>query len=153
MFSANFEGAFKNQEAGVRLRFEYYDESTADIKELAERLAFDETVYAVIGGLYSSNAAVLASELTITGKTFFTLATTEQLVRAYASSGYLWAMTETDITQCEVLLSKAINYGGKKVALLAKENDIYGQTFTDWFAFPGRGTWAEKHGMLWLLPG
>lgn len=152
MFSANFEGAFKNQEAGMRLRFEYYDESTADIKELAERLAFDETVYAVIGGLYSSNAAVLASELTIAGKTFFTLATTEQLVRAYASSGYLWAMTETDITQCEVLLSKAINYGGKKVALLAKENDIYGQTFTDWFAFQAEELGLKNMGCYGYSP-
>ena len=77
-------------------------------RKLAQSLAFNDEVYAVIGGLYSSNAAILAAELTLVGKTFFTLATTEQLVRAYASTGYLWAMTETDITQCEVLLSKVI---------------------------------------------
>mgnify|MGYP001187474342 CR=1 FL=1 len=47
-------------------------------------------------------------------------------------------MTETDITQCEVLLSKVINYEGESVALLAKENDNYGQTFIDWFAFQAR---------------
>ena len=43
-------------------------------------------------------------------------------------------LTETDIAQCEVLLSKAMTYGAKRVALLAKE-DVYGQTFIDWFAF------------------
>lgn len=138
MFATNFERAFKNHETGIRLKFEYHDEANADMQELTQSLAFNDEVYAVIGGLYSSNAAILAAELTFVGKTFFTLATTEQLVRACASTGYLWAMTETDITQCEVLLSKVINYGGKSVALLAKDNDSYGQTFIDWFAFQAR---------------
>lgn len=146
LFSSNFERAFKNQTAGIKLQFDFYDESTADIEKLAEELALNDDVYAVIGGLYSHYAAVLAANLTIAGKTFLTLATTEQLVRAYASSGYLWAMTETDITQCEVILSKVINYGGKKVALLAKENDSYGQTFIDWFAFQAEELGLENLG-------
>lgn len=146
LFTTNFKRAFKNHEAGIRLKFEYYDEATADVEELAQSLAFNDEVYAVIGGLYSSNAAILAAELTIVGKTFFTLATAEQLVRAYASTGYLWAMTETDITQCEVLLSKVVNYEGKSVALLVKENDNYGQTFIDWFAFQARELGLENMG-------
>ena len=146
MFTTNFERAFKNHEAGIRLKFEYYDEAKTDVRELARSLAFNDEVYAVIGGLYSSNAAILAAELTLVGKTFFTLATAEQLVRAYASTGYLWAMTETDITQCEVLLSKVINYEGKSVALLVKENDNYGQTFIDWFAFQARELGLENMG-------
>lgn len=148
LFATNFERAFKNQEAGIRLRFEYHDESGADIKELATSLAFDDDIYAVVGGLYSSNTAILASELTRAGKTFFTLSTAEELVRAYASSGYLWAMTETDITQCEVLLSKVVNYGGKSVALLAKDNDSYGQTFIDWFAFQAKELGLENKGVF-----
>ena len=122
------------------------------MQELARSLAFNDEVYAVIGGLYSSNAAILAAELTLVGKTFFTLATTEQLVRAYASTGYLWAMTETDITQCEVLLSKVINYGGKSVALLAKDNDNYGQTFIDWFAFQARELGLKNMGSYAYTP-
>ena len=152
MFATNFERAFKNHETGIRLKFEYYDEANADMQELAQSLAFNDEVYAVIGGLYSSNAAILAAELTLVGKTFFTLATTEQLVRAYASTGYLWAMTETDITQCEVLLSKVINYGGKSVALLAKDNDNYGQTFMDWFAFQARELGLKNMGSYAYTP-
>lgn len=148
MFSSNFERAFKNQDRGIRLKFEYYDESDGDLAGIAERLAFDEDVYAVIGGLYSADAGILASELTHTGKTLFTLATSEQLVRAYASTGYLWALTETDITQCEVLLSKVVNYGGKSVALLAKDHDIYGQTFIDWFAFQAKELGLENKGVF-----
>ena len=152
MFATNFERAFKKHETGIRLKFEYYDEANADMQELAQSLAFNDEVYAVIGGLYSSNAAILAAELTLVGKTFFTLATTEQLVRAYASTGYLWAMTETDITQCEVLLSKVINYGGKSVALLAKDNDNYGQTFMDWFAFQARELGLKNMGSYAYTP-
>ncbi|MDZ3927858.1 C13 family peptidase [Parabacteroides goldsteinii] len=152
MFATNFERAFKNHETGIRLKFEYYDEANADMQELARSLAFNDEVYAVVGGLYSSNAAILAAELTLVGKTFFTLATTEQLVRAYASTGYLWAMTETDITQCEVLLSKVINYGGKSVALLAKDNDNYGQTFIDWFAFQARELGLKNMGSYAYTP-
>lgn len=145
-FASNFERAFKSQRQGIRLRFEYYDEVTADLNKLSEELSAREDIYAVIGGLYSSDAAVLASQLTHNGKTFFTLATSKELVRAYASTGYLWAMTETDITQCEVLLSKVVNYGGKSVALIAKDNDIYGKTFIDWFAFQAKELGLENCG-------
>lgn len=146
LFAANFEHAFRGQDSGIRLKFEYYDESTADLEELATELAFRDDVYAVIGGLYSSDAAILASQLTRAGKTLFTLATSEELVRAYASTGHLWAMTETDITQCEVLLSKVVNYGGRSVALIAKENDVYGQTFIDWFAFQAKELGLDNKG-------
>lgn len=148
MFATNFERAFRNQDGGIKLNFEYYDESVSDIPELAKELAYRDDVYAVIGGLYSSNAASLAAQLTIVGKTYFTLATSEQLVRGYASTGYLWAMTETDITQCEVLLSKVINYGGKSVALLAKADDGYGQTFIDWFSFQAKELGLDNKGMF-----
>ena len=148
LFATNFERAFKNQAEGIKLNFEYHDESASDIAGLAEELAYRDDVYAVIGGLYSSTAAELAERLTLVGKTYFTLATAEQLVRGYASTGYLWAMTETDITQCEVLLSKVINYGGKSVALLAKTDNSYGQTFIDWFAFQAKELGLANKGMF-----
>ena len=93
MFAGNLERAFRNQDTGVRLNFEYYDEASADMERLAGELAFRDDVYAVIGGLYSSDASILATQLTRAGKTFFTLATSEELVRAFASTGYLWALT------------------------------------------------------------
>ena len=68
MFATNFERAFKNQDKGIKLNFEYYDESTTDIPKLAEDLAFRDDIYAVIGGLYSSNAQELSSGLTPAGK-------------------------------------------------------------------------------------
>lgn len=135
LYTAGLSRAYKSQDKEIILNFEFYDELSEDLDEIGASLGRRDDIFAVIGGLYSADAAILTRQLSRVGKTLFTLATSEELVRAYASTGYLWAMTETDITQCEVLLSRAFNYGGESVALIAKDNDIYGKTFLDWFAF------------------
>lgn len=131
----NISEAFSLEEKEINLYIEWYDESKEDLHKLAQTFTEREDLYAVIGGLYSDNAKTLASILCRSDVTFMTLATTEELVRAFASTGNLWALTETDITQSEVLLSKVVNYGGESVALIADESDSYGKTFVDWFAF------------------
>ena len=131
----------------VRIKYEMYDESTLDIKALADSLAEAGDITAVIGGFYSRNAKTLASRLLYADVPLFTMATSEQLVRAYSSWGNLWAMTETDITQCEVLLSKAANYGDESVALVTKEGDTYCQTFIDWFAFQAEELGLQNMGL------
>lgn len=60
LFASNFTSAFQNQQQGVKLKFEYYDELCGDLEDLASTLAQRDEVYAVIGGLYSSSAHVLA---------------------------------------------------------------------------------------------
>lgn len=144
----NMRMATINAGTGVQLKFEMYDELSCDLKALADSLSEAGDVTAVIGGLYSSNAKVLAARLRQKDVPLFTMATTEQLVRGYASWGNLWAMTETDITQCEVLLSKATMYGDKSVALIAMENDTYCQTFIDWFAFQAEELGLENKGVF-----
>ncbi|MDE5806575.1 MAG: ABC transporter substrate-binding protein, partial [Muribaculaceae bacterium] len=131
----NIDKALSLEEKKVKLNIEWYDESREDLEKLAGELAAREDLYAVIGGLYSEDAGKIASALCRSGVTFMTLATTEELVRGFSSTGNLWALTETDITQSEVLLSKVVNYGGKTVALIADESNPYGKTFIDWFAF------------------
>ena len=148
----NIDVAFSSQEKGVKLNIEYHDESAEDLEDLSEKLADRKDIYAVIGGLYSDNAKTMATNLCRSGVTFFTLATTEELVRAFASTGNLWAMTETDITQSEVLLSKVVNYGGESVALIANESDLYGKTFVDWFAFQAKELNLAVKG-LFTYPG
>lgn len=147
LLERNLEMAFSSQNKLIRLNIEYHDESKEDLEELAVSISTREDVYAVIGGLYSDNAKTLASTLCRSGVTFLTLATTEELVRSFASSGNLWAMTETDITQSEVLLSKVVNYGGESVALIACESDSYGKTFIDWFAFQAKELGLTVNGL------
>lgn len=147
MLSHNIDQAFSDQEKTVKLNIEYYDETLENSEELAGKLAERDDVYAVIGGLYSTTAKTLAATLCGTGVTFMTLATTEELVRGFASTGNLWAMTETDITQSEVLLSKVVNYGGQSVGLIANGTDDYGKTFVDWFAFQAHELGLEVKGL------
>lgn len=119
----------------VKMEFEWYDEDKEDMTDLAEKLAQREDIVAVIGGEYSASAAALAAPLCKAGKPFFTLATTDELIRGYSSTGSLWAMVESDITQCEILLSRALYYGARNVSLIANGESLYGKTFVDWFAF------------------
>ena len=150
MLSTNIKKAFENQDVEVVIDWEFRDESSEDIDALANEILKrgDEEIYAVIGGLYSSKAKSLASALCRHEMTFFTVATTEELIRSFASSGNLWAMTETDITQCEVLLSKVVNYGGESVALIADSETLYGKTFTDWFGFQAKELGLEVKGIF-----
>ncbi|MCQ2343256.1 MAG: ABC transporter substrate-binding protein [Paludibacteraceae bacterium] len=147
MCAANQLAAFSNMKTGVRIEYEWFDETDPNIEQIAYQLARREDITAVIGGLYSSKALILANQLSKTDKPLFTVATTEQSVRAYSSWGNLWAMTETDITQCEVLLSKAMQYNAKSVALIAQDGSAYGQTFIDWFAFQAQELGVENKGV------
>jgi ABC-type branched-subunit amino acid transport system substrate-binding protein len=148
LFESCAKKGYSSQATAIKLNIEFHDEESEDLTKLANEIIDREDVYAVIGGLYSSNAHTLAAKLCPNGVSFFTFATTEELVRAYANSGNLWAMTETDITQDEVLLSKVINYGGKSVALIANGDDAYGKTFVDWFGFQADELGLEVKGIF-----
>ncbi len=129
--------AFKGQTVGISLEYEWYDEGTENISDLSDKLARREDIAAVIGGQYSDNAKTMAYKFCngSVKKPFFTLATTEELIRSFSTTMCLWALTETDLAQCETLLSLAYSYGGKSVALIADGKSMYGKTFVDWFGF------------------
>lgn len=131
--SATLEAAQTGREQGVKLSLEWYDENRADMADCAAQLVGREDIAAVIGPFYSANAVIMADVLS-GKKPMFTVTSSAEMVRRYSKAGTLWALTETDITQCEVMLSKALMYGAKRVSLIARP-DIYGQTFIDWFAF------------------
>jgi ABC-type branched-subunit amino acid transport system substrate-binding protein len=145
----DLKAAFEGQETGIELNYEWYDENTEDVAALSEKLAKRKDVVAVIGGLYSDKARLMASKLCRTSvkKPFFTLATAEGLVRGYSEAGCMWAMTETDISQCEVLLLTAYSYGGRSVSLIADGNSLYGKTFVDWISFQADEMGIELKGV------
>lgn len=131
----NMDIAFKGQEKAIKLRYELYDEDKEDMSRLADSLAKRKDIEAVVGCLYSDHAAEMITKLADAEKNFLTVSTSADLTRGNTQHGYLWSMVETDITQCEVLLSKALDYGAKRVSLLTLENNSYSQTFVDWFSF------------------
>lgn len=132
---------------GIRITAEWYDEETAGTEALFTRLAAREDIAAIIGPLYSDHAVVAARCCAATDKPLIpALASSELLMRPYVGKGFLWCLTENDISQCEILLTLAIQKGAKSVSLLTPDN-LYGQTFLDWFAFQAKELKLDVHGM------
>ena len=126
---------------------EWYDENTENISQLMETLAKRTDLNAIVGPYHSAHSQEAAYQCAKTDKTLFTLSTSAELIRVFSQKhNFLWALSETDISQCEVLLSKALYYHGKSVSLLAND-DIYGQTFIDWFAFQAKELGLEARGV------
>lgn len=127
---------------------EWYDEDTADMKDLFRDLAARDEINAVIGPVYSANVEIAASFCAAVSKTLVPAsATSEQLMRAFSDYGFLWCLSENDISQCELLLATAIRKGAKSVSLLT-DTGPYGQTFFDWFAFQAKEMGLEVHSVL-----
>ena len=124
---------------GVKVVYEWVDEPTADLTEVGLALSEREDIQSVIGCNVSDNTQKLAFALARKKeniKPLFTFSTSQELPRIFGHRGFLWGLCETDISQSEIMLSCISNENPwlKKVALLAAD-DIYGQTFVDWFAF------------------
>lgn len=156
----DLEEAFYGQEIGIKLEYEWYDEDKEEISALSETLSQRSDVVAVIGGVYSENALSMAEKFSRSSvkKPFFTVATTQELIRKYADSmspQCVWALVTVDIKQCEMLLYLASFYGAKKVALLVGEDSKYGATFNEWyekkyedFGLESSGVYAYESGKV-----
>lgn len=130
----NLNGALIEQRQ-IKVSVEWFDENDENIEELFKTLAHREDISAIIGPLYSKNANIAAKQCYQTNKTLIPpTVSSETIMRQYSGNGFLWCLTENDISQCEVLLTRAIQKGAKTVSLLTS-NDEYGITFRDWFAF------------------
>ena len=117
--------------------FEFYDEDSHDVMLLAYDLARDESVHCVIGCENDENTEMLAFQMSRLNKKkpMFTFSTSQEVIRKYSRMGFMWGLSESDITQCEVLLALiAQDISNTDVALLASSSS-QGQTFVDWFAF------------------
>ena len=131
--------AQKRIENPVRLNLRYHDEDTEDLDALGYNLTHPgigvDTCNAIVGPYYSSNASHIlryarAERLPVLMPT----CTSAELQRIYAKETYSWFFTESDITQCEIMMGAAGAVGATDVAMICS-NDTYGQSFKDWFAF------------------
>ena len=124
---------------GVKVVYEWYDEESVNLTEVGVSLSNREEIKGVIGCSVSANTKKLALALAkkkTNIKPLFTFSTSQELPRVFGHRGFLWGLCETDVSQSEIILS-CISHehpAFKKVALLAAD-DMYGQTFVDWFAF------------------
>ena len=146
-FLGNLHQAQLHDTLCIDLKLEWHDELTEDLTRLGQELGEREDVMAVIGPFSNDGVALLAPGCQQTHKTVIApTATSEEIIRRFAvgtagvsnKEPFLWSLTETDITFCEVLMnmyaSYALNFVHDKStpAALFAPNDSYGRTFYDW---------------------
>ena len=135
----NIEVAQQTLTHRVSLNLRYHDEDTEDLDALAYRLTHpaegEDTCHAIIGPYHSSNANDI---LRYAGKdrlpVIMPTCTSSELQRSNARNTYAWFLTESDVTQCEIMVAGAGRLGGADVALIYSD-DTYGQSFRDWFGY------------------
>ena len=157
---ANIHAAQQLQSREVQLNLRYHDEDTENIDALAYQLTHPEegadTCHAIIGPYHSDHATDI---LRYAGRTrlpvIMPTCTSSELQRSNARNTYAWFLTESDITQCEMMVTGAAKMTDVDVALIYS-NDTYGQSFHDWFGYyaterqlhvAGEGIVAYKNGM------
>lgn len=137
---SNAAKAQQNLDKQVKLNIRYHDENTEDLDHLGYLLTHPEegetdTCAAIVGPYYDEHARHILNYAV--GKKLPVLlptCTSGELQRINARSTNAWFLTESDITQCEVLLS-AIKAQQKKNVALIYADDEYGETYRNWFGF------------------
>lgn len=119
----------------VKLSLHWFDENSPEIDTQLKNISNDDSFVAIIGP-YSSQKAHTAAELCAkSGKTLILpIATSAEVQRIYANVNNIWNLTQSDISQCELMLSQAILSESWNVSLIASDDD-YGKSFSDWFAY------------------
>ena len=123
----------------VKLNLRYHDEHSENLDQLAFDLTHpkegDDTCHAIIGPYHSSNAQTFLSYAAQTRlPVVMPTCTSAELQRTNARNTYAWFLTESDITQCEIMLIAGRDLGYKE-AVLIHSDDSYGKSFADWFAY------------------
>ena len=136
---ANIAKAQQKREKAIRLNLRYHDEHSEDLNQLAFDLTHpregDDTCHAIIGPYHSDNAQTFLSYAAQTRlPVVMPTCTSAELQRTNARNTYAWFLTESDITQCEIMLSAAQALHATDVALIYSD-DIYGKSFMDWFGY------------------
>ena len=157
---ANIHAAQQLQSREVQLNLRYHDEDTENIDALAYQLTHPEagadTCHAIIGPYHSDHANDI---LRYAGRNrlpvIMPTCTSAELQRSNARNTYAWFLTESDITQCEMMVTGAAKMADVDVTLIYSD-DTYGQSFRDWFGYyaterqlhmAGEGILSYKNGM------
>ena len=119
----------------VKLSLHWFDENSPEMDTQLKNISNDDSFVAIFGP-YSSQKAHTAAELCAkSGKTLILpIATSAEVQRIYANVNNIWNLTQSDISQCELMLSQAILSESWNVSLIASDDD-YGKSFSDWFAY------------------
>ena len=133
----------------VQIELTFKDQDADDIADYMRQIAEDPEVVAIIGPTTSTRATQMALQLekSKADKPMITpTATYVQYQRRFANVPYVWNMSESDITELEVILADiaSIHASKVKLELLAPDDgtDEVLNDYVEWFSFI-----AEEYGM------
>jgi ABC-type branched-subunit amino acid transport system substrate-binding protein len=131
----NFQEAQQGLPSRIDFDVEWVDEEADDIDAQLKRVAADTSLVAIVGPYTSGVAYKAATACSRSQKPLILpTASSVELQRMFAGKDYVWNLTQSDITQCEILLTQASLSECTRVSLLTSD-DRYGQSFSDWFAY------------------
>ena len=148
----NIEQAQMRSNRKIVLNVRWHDEDAEDLDVLGYALTHPEepadSCHAIIGPYHSDNAGTIlkyarASRLPVVMPT----CTSAELQRTNARNTYSWFLTESDITQCEIMVSAAYAMHANRIAMIYSD-DTYGASFKDWV-----GYYATELGIPMMEPG
>lgn len=136
----NIEKAQRQQRQKVKLNLRFHDEDQGNLGTLAFDLTHPrtpaDTCHAIIGPMNSVHVTeVLPYVQESNIPVILPTCTSATLQRQLAKSSNVWLLTESDITQCEVMLASVRLEGNNPRVALVYSDDAYGESFKDWFGF------------------
>ena len=131
----NIAKAQAGMEERIAIEVEWKDENAADLDTYLKTIASDNQYVAIVGPLASTNARHAMIACNSYEKTLMLpVVTSTELQRVGATKDFVWNLVQSDITQCDILLTQAKLSDVKSVSLLTSDDD-YGKSFADWFAY------------------
>ena len=119
----------------VKVELEFHDENAPDIDTYIQSVANDEDYAAMIGPV-SAQKVDLAARASRDQKKMLILpvTTSAELQRIYTKLDHVFFLTQSDIIQMEAMFAILKGALVNNVGLITSD-DMYGQTFYDWFGF------------------
>ena len=122
-------------ERRVKVELEFRDENASDIDTYLQSVATDEGYAAMIGPVSAAKVDIAARACRDQKKMLILPVTTSaELQRIYAKLDHVFFLTQSDIIQMEAMFALLDGTTSDKVGLITSD-DMYGQTFYDWFGF------------------
>lgn len=102
----------KNLKNKIKLELIYKNQDDSDIESYMDQVVEDTSVVAIIGPTSSILAEKMAQKIASCSKQHKPMitpaATNVEFQRKFAACDFLWNLSESDITQIEVLMSRAV---------------------------------------------
>lgn len=118
----------------VELELVWYDEDVMARKDY-QAIANDPEIIAMIGPKTSVHAKVAATAFNAKEKTLLLpVATSTELQRIYSAKPNVFFLSESDMTLSYLMIGGILLHGMNHVSLITSD-DVYGQSFSDWFGY------------------